>query len=205
MTMPPDQFDKLLEALKVTAGSRFNAATRLENNDRNLTWVTAMTSAYIIALTIIPYFWKLPARATDSLNLVTVVLSVVTLVCALLHNSRRDAVNAEQHHRSALEINELRREMLVQGDSGDKEKLIDFSSRYNAILQKYSINHSELDYYKFISERPVEFPWFGRYSRLKIKMFLVVRDNTQAIIMLSITAFFLWMIFCYALPLRVTE
>jgi hypothetical protein len=102
--LPSPQVQKLLDDMKATAASRFNAAKRLEANDRNLTWITAMTSAYIIALTVLPYFWKLSPRVTDTLNLVTVVLSIVILVSALLHNSKRDAVNAEQHHRSALDV-----------------------------------------------------------------------------------------------------
>jgi hypothetical protein len=203
--MPSGQFEKLLGSLKVTSGSRFNAATRLEKNDKNLTWITAMTSAYIIALTIIPYVWKLPPSVTDNLNLVTVVLSVVILVCALLHNSRRDAVNAEQHHRCALEINELRREMSVRGISIDTDELVKFSSKYNAILQKYSLNHSELDYYKFIVERPEEFPWLGWLTRLKVRMLIVIRDNILAIALLSITAFLLWLVFLYAWPSRISK
>ena len=52
------QFDELAKSMKVTAGSRFNAAKYLETHDRNLTWVTAFTSVYIITITIIPYFWS---------------------------------------------------------------------------------------------------------------------------------------------------
>ena len=91
------QVQKVLDDMKATAGSRFNAAKRLEANDLTLTWITAMTSAYIIALTVLPYFWKLPQKVTDTLNLTTVVLSVIILVSALLHNSKRDAVNAERN------------------------------------------------------------------------------------------------------------
>lgn len=163
--MDSNQFDELSKSMKVTAGSRFNAAHYLETHDRNLTILTAMTSVYIIAITIIPYFWKLPTKVIDNLNLVTVVLSIVILVSALLQNSRRDAVNAEQHHRSALEINELRRELLVNGSSMPHDDMLKFAAKYSYILHKYSINHSNLDYEKFMADRPDQFPWLGVFSQ----------------------------------------
>lgn len=205
ITVATAQFDELAKSMKVTAGSQFNAAKYLEKHDRNLTRVTALTSVYIVAITILPYFWKLPTNVTDNLNLVTVVLSIIILVSALLQNSRRDAVNAEQHHRSALEINELRRELLVHGDSISNEDLLAFSSKYSAVLQKYSINHSTLDYEQFMADRPEGFPWLGFFFRFRVKIFLAVRDNAAVIVILFITAIFGWIVIFYAMPLRVSK
>src|SRR5882762_8550877 len=100
--------EHLLKSLKSTAGARFIAAARLEARDRRLTRVTAFTSTYVILLTIFPYFIKLPTPITDMFNLITVGLSVVILVSSLLQYSSGDILNAEQHHRSGLEINEQR-------------------------------------------------------------------------------------------------
>ncbi len=199
---PSPQVQKLLDDMKVTAGSRFNAAKRLEANDRNLTWITAMTSAYIIALTVLPYFWKLPQRAADTLNLTTVVLSVVILVSALLHNSKRDAVNAEQHHRSALEIKEIHREMLMRGNAIEPDALLRSADRYSAILQKYSVNHNDLDYKKFQADRPEQFAHLSKFARLRTLAVLAIMDNIQIICLVAITAGCLWLVFFYALPLR---
>ena len=100
-----DALDRLMKSLKETAGSRFIAAKRLEDHDKRLTRLTVFTSAYIIALTILPYFIKLPTHVTDAYNLITVGLALVILVSSLLQYSSGDVVNAEQRHRSALEIN----------------------------------------------------------------------------------------------------
>jgi hypothetical protein len=162
-----------------------------------------MTSAYIIALTVLPYFWKLPQRVTDTLNLTTVVLSVIILVSALLHNSKRDAVTAEQHHRSALEIKEIHREMLARGSAIDTDALLKFVERYSAILQKYSVNHNDLDYKKFQTDRPEQFAYLGKFARLRTLTALAIRDNMQMICLAAITAFCLWLMFFYALPLRI--
>ena len=203
--LPSPQVQKLLDDMKATAASRFNAAKRLEANDRNLTWITAMTSSYIVALTVLPYFWKLPPRVTDTLNLVTVVLSVVILVSALLHNSKRDAVNAEQHHRSALEIKEIHRDMLARGNSIADEVLHGFVLGYSAILQKYSVNHSDLDYKKFQTDRPEQFAYLGKFTRWRTLAALAVRDNIQMVCLVAITVGCLWLVFFYALPLRLAD
>ena len=203
--IPSPQVQKVLDDMKATSGSRFNAAKRLEANDRNLTWITAMTSTYIIALTVLPYFWKLPQRVTDTLNLTTVVLSIIILVSALLHNSKRDAVNAEQHHRSALEIKEIHREMLARGGAIDTDALLKFVERYSAILQKYSVNHNDLDYKKFQTDRPEQFAYLGKFVRLRTLTALAIRDNVQMVCLTSVTVFCLWLVFCYALPLRITR
>ncbi|WP_411969144.1 SLATT domain-containing protein [Mesorhizobium sp. CA15] len=93
-----DTTKDLLRSLKMTAGSRFNAGKRMEKHDRRLTFLTAMTSAYVIALTVLPYFIKLPVPVTDHLNLFTVVLSVVILISSLLQYSSNNTVKAEQYH-----------------------------------------------------------------------------------------------------------
>ena len=203
--MPSVQVQKFLDDMKATAASRFNAAKRLETNDRNLTWITAMTSAYIIGLTVLPYFCKLPQRVTDTLNLVTVFLSIVILVSALLHNSKRDSVNAEQHHRSALEIKEIHRHVLARANSIKTDEFLGLIEKYSAVLQKYSVNHSDLDYKKFQTDRPEQFAHLGKFDRCKILVALAIRDQVQIMCLIAITAGCLWLVFLYALPLRLAD
>ena len=106
-------FEDLIKRVDETARSRFIASKRLETRDQKIGWIIAMASSYTIILTVMPYFIKLPADITDILNFYTIGLSIVILVSSLLVASRRDTVKAEQHHRSALELNELKREILV--------------------------------------------------------------------------------------------
>lgn len=198
--MCADQFDKLVKDMKATAGSRFNAANYLEKHDRNLTFLTAMTSCYIIGMTIIPYFLKLPPKVADELNLFTVFCSIVILVSALLQNSQRNAVNAEQHHRSALEINELRRALEVHGNSISKKDVEEVTSKYNAVLQKYSINHTTLDYQKYLAENPEKFPWCGRIARYRIHLCCAARDYVALIWLFVITAIFVVVVIFRVMP-----
>ena len=183
-----DAVDHLLKSLKETAGSRFIAAKRLEDHDKRLTRLTAFTSAYIIALTILPYFIKLPMHVTDAYNLITVGFALVILVSSLLQYSSGDVVNAEQHHRSALEINEIRR-LLLARQNVTQEVVVDFTNRYNAVLQKYSVNHDEMDYKKLQLERSSEYPWLTRRLRFWIATRLFITRHIPTAILAVVTVF----------------
>jgi hypothetical protein len=188
--------NRLVRTMKSTAGSRFIAAARLERHDKQLTRLTAFTSAYVIALTVLPYFLKQTATVTDLYNFVTVVLSVVILVSSLLQYSNGDVVNAEQHHRSGLEINELRRLLLLKDPQKiTPAQLEEFTEKYGAILQKYSINHEDIDYLQYQLERPEDHDWMGFGDRLTIRLRLAYRKYLPSLILVAITisvGFLIW-------------
>jgi hypothetical protein len=192
--------DKLLKSFKSTSGSRFNAAKRLENHDKRLTRLTAFASAYVIILTIFPYFFKLTTGIADLYNFVTVVFSIVILVSSLLQYSSNNIVNAEQHHRSALEINELQRQLLVLGDSPKPEELSEFTNRYNAILQKYSVNHDTVDYRQYLLERPEENPWLTWRAKFWIYTQMSIEKATPNAFLIAITLLVIVLIWRGAAP-----
>lgn len=141
--------DDLLRSLKVTAGSRFNASKRLEHIDRRMTLLTSFTSAYLILLSIIPTMMALPDSAERFVTVFAVGLAVLLLAASVSSYANGYAVKAEQYHRSALEIQEIRRELRFLGDDVDQSVFLELSRRYNSTLQKYSINHSDVDFYRY--------------------------------------------------------
>ena len=104
-----EPIDHLLKSMKQRPGSQFIASKRLERHDKALTRLTAYSSVYAVIITVLPYFLKLSSHVTDLFNLMTVVLSLTILVASLTQYSTAEVVNAEQQHRSGLEINEVRR------------------------------------------------------------------------------------------------
>ena len=114
-----ERLKELLHKMGVTAGARFNAAKRLQGRDRRMALVVALSSAFVIALTVIPYIYRLPPPVTGDLSVITLVMSVLILAVSLIQYSNNDAVIADQHHRSGLEINELKHELSVKADQLD--------------------------------------------------------------------------------------
>jgi hypothetical protein len=194
----------LLRSLKATAGARFNAGKRLELLDRRLTMVTATSTAYVIILTVLPYFMPISKQAADAINLFTVGLSIIVLVSTLIQYSSSNTVRAEQHHRSALEINEIRRELKLKEKSISDPDFLALSQRYNAVLHKYSINHDDIDFYRYQLDRPEEFPWLGRLDRFKMRLIIVPAVYFPHAVLIITTLLVSYIIFGFALPARAT-
>jgi hypothetical protein len=152
---------ELLHEMKVTKGSRFNAAERLRRRDRRMITITAFASVYVIVLTIMPLFFHVGEAITGVLNAITICFSIIILASSLLQYSNNDPVRAEQHHRCALEINALRRELRAT-ESTNYQILFESGKRYDEILQKYSLNHDPIDFIKYKLEHPHEYPDQGR-------------------------------------------
>jgi hypothetical protein len=194
--------EKLFHSLKSTSASRFNAAKRLAAKDRALTRVTAFTSAYLIIVTALPYFIKLPQEITDNLNLLTVVFSIIVLVSSLLQYSSGDVVSAEQHHRAGLEMSEIARELAIKLPGIPDTELLAMTNRYNSTLQKYSINHDDVDFARYQLENSEKYPWLTWSDRLSIRIRTFAVKHVFSAVLLAITAFLVVLVFGYAYPSR---
>jgi hypothetical protein len=197
--------NSLDNSMRQTARARFAAAKRLQARDRKITRLTAFTSAYLIALTIIPYFLELPPRVDDHINLGSAFMGVVVLVSSLLQYSRSDVVAAEQHHRSALEINELVREFAAERDVLTSEQYVKMSSRYNHVLHKYSVNHEDVDWYHVLLNRVNENPWITWRLKWVMKLLIIYDRMVPDIILIAITMGMGIAIMFYILPNELPE
>ena len=193
---------KFLGSLKSTSAARFHASQRLAARDRKLTRLTAFTSAYVIALTVVPYFMKLPKEIADNFSLITVAFSMIVLVSSLLQYSSGDVVNAEQHQRCALEIDEIQRDLRIKMPNVTEAELQGFCHRYDAVLQKYSINHEEVDFMKHQIDRPHEYPWLGRWEKFKFRIQIAYSKHIHTSMLTIISLCLMWLIFFYAYPAR---
>lgn len=169
----PEQINDLMSNMRSTAGSRFAAAKRLERRDRALTRLTAFASGYIIILTVLPYILKTEVSLTDNINLATIAIAVVILVSSLLQYSSGDVIRAEQFHRSALELKELRREIKARRSTMTSGEFLEDSARYSRILEKYAVNHDDIDYRRYRLENSDKFgigPWATKLGWLRLEI-----------------------------------
>ena len=183
----PEQIDDLMSNMRSTAGSRFAAAKRLEHRDRSLTRLTAFASGYIIILTVLPYILKTDVRLTDKINLATIAIAVVILVSSLLQYSSGDVLKAEQFHRSALELKELRREIKARRSTMSANEFLSDSAKYSRILEKYAVNHDDIDYLRYQLENARDFEigdWKARIGHVRLK----IANSRPAIALLAVTA-----------------
>jgi hypothetical protein len=101
--------EKLLWDMKVTAGARFNASQRLASKDRFSNLALALFSAVLLSLSVIALAFELGPTFAKAVTVGSMVASVMALIFSMKIYADRHAVEAEQMHRCALEINEIRR------------------------------------------------------------------------------------------------
>lgn len=187
-----EQIDDLMSNMRSTAGSRFAAAKRLEHRDRSLTRLTAFASGYIIILTVLPYILRTNPGLTDKINLATVAIAVVILVSSLLQYSSGDILRAEQFHRSALELKELRREIKARRATMNANEFLEDSAKYSRILEKYAVNHDDIDYLRYQLENAHSFGfdrWKVRFGWMKLR----IANSRPFIALLVVTGLCLWL------------
>jgi hypothetical protein len=175
------------------------ASKRLADRDKQLAALTGFSSAYLIVLTVLPYLVRLPQQDANHINLFAVGLALVILVSSLLQYSKADVVNSEQHHRSALEINEVVGEIDSETAPIRSEKLKSYANMYAAILQKYSVNHDGIDYMAIQLQRPDEYNWLNFIDRFWMRLRIALATGGPIVSLVAVTAAWLWIVFGYAL------
>ena len=197
-----ERAESLLRDLKVTRACRFSAAERLVGRDRRMALLVAMASVLVIALTTLPLIYKFPDSVSGDLSFITLTVSVLILAVSLFQYSSNDAVNAEQLHRCGLELNEIRRELRDKANSIDEASLTAIRTRYDAILQKYSVNHQEMDFRKYMLEHPDEFQLPRITSAWYFLKNVASEKTLHYSLFAAMAAVFLWLIFWHVLPTR---
>lgn len=194
-----DYVNRLATTVNTTAECRFIAAARLERRDLRMTQLTSFTSAYLIVLTVLPYFLRLPELVEDHVNLLSVGLSIVILVSSLSQYARGDVVKAEQHHRCGLELKQLHRQ-ITSTQKMSEEEFRSLSAEYSSIMGKFGSNHEVVDYRAFELSRKSELNWvtFPRALNSWVQVFFA--NESPRIALLGSTAVTLGVIFIYALP-----
>jgi hypothetical protein len=187
--------------MNVTKGSRFNASKRLEGRDRRMALLIALASALVIALTFMSTAYRLPLAVVSDLNVVTMVASVLILAVSLIQYSNDDAVNAEQHHRCGLEINELRGQLQAEHESISEENLREFARRYARILDKYSVNHDVVDYDRYRLDHPDLFK-LSLFEKLAIHVRSLTQTQWLNLLMAVIVVGAIFLVFWYVIPAR---
>lgn len=155
--------ETLYTKLWKTKGARFLAHKRLESLNRYSTYSISLNSIYVIILSLLSLqqFQYLSNFTSDHLSLLTLFLSVLIIVTSIIENSKNYSVNAELHHQCGKELNMIY-EKLIQiknnydSNSDDKEEINKLGIKYQEIIDKYSVNHSTLDYQKFLVSNKID-------------------------------------------------
>lgn len=160
--------EKMVREMGVTKGCRFNASKRLQNAEKRRTITIAGASIFVIVLSLLPVMFPVPELLNNFLTLLAVGFSIIILVASTLQASDSDAVKADQLHRCSLEINAIRYELRA-AEPLDESTLKSYGKRYQDILQRYTVNHDDVDFEKYKLEHQDLYPLMSTTEKTQLK------------------------------------
>jgi len=179
-----------------------NAAERLSSRGRRMALLMVVAAVLVIALTILPYLYKLPTRISTDLDVVTLIMAVVILAVALFQFGTNDPAAAEQYRRCGLELGELHRELRNKADSIDENGVATIRMRYDTVLQKYGADHTPVDLARYQIAHREDFPVSHLQTARSAARVLLSGNVLYAILAVAVVASFFWLLFWHVLPAR---
>jgi hypothetical protein len=142
-------FEELFQDVYQTCGMRFEADRRLRFHDKVSNIVVSFFAASLILFTLFRVLHV--AKCNEQvLSIAEIFLPVFIIVFSLLVARNDYALRADRMHRSALELNDLKRRLRLYRQSSVPMSGVydDFAKEYSNILS-HTDNHDQLDKHRF--------------------------------------------------------
>ncbi|MCQ4143199.1 SLATT domain-containing protein [Vogesella sp. AC12] len=151
------KFKKLFNDIEITADDRFNADRRLQALDKSSMLALCSASTSLILLSIIPLIQiqdktnagttslAIPYDIKPLYDFIQICMPIILLALSIAVSFTKYGARAANMHACALEINKLRKSILVMGSYRPLSKMQEISNDYNTILDKYE-NHDQIDH-----------------------------------------------------------
>lgn len=158
--MNPDLWTKypLLNTMMKLRMARFNAAERLSKRYRWQSTALVVFSIYVIALSIIPnYFKGISETGLSLIGFASVVSSVFVVALSVYSAFSEDVVRAKYLHDNAKRVTNLyhRYKLSIDSFENKKGKGVDsewYERKYASIMDACPYNHDQIDYQSIRSE-----------------------------------------------------
>lgn len=149
------EINRWYKKLWETKGSRFIAAKRYELHEKWSTITISIVSVYIISLNLAILIPNRPKiLSPENITFSTICLSILVIVISVILSSRNYKGTANKFHDCGRDITEIYDKVCIWRSNPSIVKNKDFKKlikEYNALLKKYDINHSQLDFDMFKS------------------------------------------------------
>lgn len=148
----------LLNTMMKLRMARFNAAERLANRFRWQSVALVVFSIYVIALSIIPnYFKDINETGLAIIGFASVVSSVFVVALSVYSAFSEDVIRAKYLHDNAKRVTNLyhRYKLAVDQFENKRGKAVDtdrYERKYASIMDACPYNHDQIDYHSIRSE-----------------------------------------------------
>ena len=154
--LQPDQFERLRRRIHATRTIRFRSHIRLERRHKLSSYVIAMLSMFVIAISVMPNIFFLDPRQAQVLLACTIVVSTFLICLVLTECSQSFYHKACVLHENARKLNELSFDLTLEV-SPSLERMREITNSYNDILQECPLNHAHCDYLWVKAKHPEQF------------------------------------------------
>lgn len=143
-----EMLNKMAERCWKTAIARFESARRMRRCHNASTLCIAMLSLEIIVINLLIFIKSLELNDVV-ITITTVCLSMFVLVLSLIVSHLKYEKREEQYNECGLELSNLEKDIKIYIASGkdiSHETLKYYNDKYNSILRKWNLNHSDIDF-----------------------------------------------------------
>ncbi|KAA0945182.1 MULTISPECIES: SLATT domain-containing protein [unclassified Pseudomonas] len=141
--------DELRTKIWKTKGARFNASRRLQARK---VWGGYLVSAFSIYILAIGIFSLTETHTNPTLNLSSIIGSLLILVFSLHEGSLNAEQKAERHHVCAKDLTALYDKVSLQIQIAETSKAEALIEEYARIIDRSPENHDLIDYKLFKTE-----------------------------------------------------
>jgi hypothetical protein len=162
MTEQKSVLEKALEDFKrsveITRDVRFQANLRLARRQKMSSYMIALLSLYVIALSLLPNILELNAQQSQILLACSIVLSVFVIFTSLIDGAQNFYHQGELLHQCARKVasvyHELKNLDPANDVEGTKQKLEKLQTDYRSALDECPINHENIDFIREQAYKP---------------------------------------------------
>lgn len=140
--------NELSDKIWATKNARFTAYRRMKRNRVSSNVALSLLSVQIIAINLLVFtdYFKI---YSNSITIITIILSTFILVLSLLINQLQYESREKNYHNCGIDLDILNQKIKLRIEDEapinlDENK--DTLNEYSQILQKYSLNHTEFDH-----------------------------------------------------------
>jgi hypothetical protein len=163
----PDQFERLRRRIHATRTIRFRSHIRLERRHKLSSYVIALLSMFVIAISVMPNIFLLDSRQGQVLLACTIVVSTFIICLVLTEGSESFYHKACVLHENARKLNELSFDLTLEV-SPSVDRMREITNSYNDILQECPLNHAHCDYLWVKAQYPEQFGIVPPYGPLSV-------------------------------------
>ena len=162
---------ELKRRASITRDVRFRSGRRLQTRSLFSYFVIAGHSLLIIILSLLPNVYIFSPAGGQVLLALSIVNSFFVIITTFWEASGDFSHQAQQYHKSAIEIGILcTRLSQLNRDSLDEKCITDLANKFQKSLDKYPFIHSEIDYDAVLFINDIE---KGKFRHQRFKFWII--------------------------------